>query len=650
MQYNYYFDICAICIIVTIAVTSLSRRSVPAYRQRAYGLLIGAVFIAAVAERLETILQMHPVAAGWYPYAEMAAGSVYFLAHMFSATTYFYYVLSVLDIYINFMDLKSFLICGFGITTGFILVVINLFYPVLFYYSSDGIYHRGKLIWICYLIALYYVLGGVFLMLRYNHLMRMKTRVVISSYIVFVFIGIVLQYFYPTLLIENFCNTISATLVYITLQNPSEMVDDSLNMLNRKAFLEGLDLKVRRKSSHAIIFVTIDNIRALSSEIGYNQSHMVIKMIAKYLKSIGYKAMKLQSYAYRYDENTFAITVQANSEEKARHLLAVIAQRLDEPWNSGGMAIRIEGHCFLMRYPEDYMSYSELMSKLDLICDDIADRKEIIVDIDSNEFKELKKARDFDAMARNAVERKTASIRYQPMLSKIYRINYCADVICFLTDENGNEIDARQYITDNKITQALMDTDEFVYRRACRALAFWNAGDKKGKYRAIVGLSQGEISKNDFVRRMKKILREEKAEASWINLKLTETTLTTMNKVAEHNLRVMGDLNSNIIVDRFGSGYGDLDRILSLPVSQVNLDVKVLRMARESEKMRLVAEGMVNLFHDVSIFVGASGIENEDDKLMAEEIGCDYLIGDYMGAPMKDSSYVKFIDAYFEEG
>ena len=112
----------------------------------------------------------------------------------------------------------------------------------------------------------------------------------------------------------------------------------------------------------------------------------------------------------------------------------------------------------------------------------------------------------------------------------------------------------------------------------------------------------------------------------------------------------MGDLNSNIIVDRFGSGYGDLDRILSLPVSQVNLDVKVLRMARESEKMRLVAEGMVNLFHDVSIFVGASGIENEDDKLMAEEIGCDYLIGDYMGAPMKDSSYVKFIDAYFEEG
>lgn len=650
MQYNYYFDICAICIIVTIAVTSLSRRTVPAYRQRAYGLLIGTVFIAAVAERIETFLQMNPFNTGWYHYAEMAAGSVYFLAHLFSATAYFYYILSVLDIYVNFRDIKSFLICGLGISVGALLVVINFFYPILFYYSSNGIYHRGSWIWTIYLLAFYYVMGGVYLMLRYNHLMRIKTRVVIASYVVFVIIGIILQYFNPTLLIENFCNTVSATLVYITLQNPSEMVDDSLNMLNRKAFLDGLDLKIKRNSKHAIIFVTIDNISALSSEIGYNQSLTVLKMIAKYLKGVGYKEKRLQSYAYRYDEFTFAVTVQTHSEEKERALLEAIAKRLIEPWNCGGMAIRIEGHCFLMRFPRDYNSYSELMGKLDLICEDITDHKEIIVDVDSNEFKELKKSRDFDAMARHALDNKKAIIKYQPMLSKIYRINYCADVICFFVDENGNEIDARKHISDTKVTQALMDADEFVYRRACRVLAFWNAGDKKGKYRAIVGLSQGEISKTDFFRRIKKILREENAEASWISLKLSETTLTTMNKVAEHNLKLMGEMNSNIIVDRFGSGYGDLDRILSLPVSQVNLDVKVLRMARESEKMRLVAEGIVNLFHDVSIFVGASGIESEYDKVMAEEIGCDYLIGDYMGAPMKDSSYVKFIDEYFEEG
>ena len=152
------------------------------------------------------------------------------------------------------------------------------------------------------------------------------------------------------------------------------------------------------------------------------------------------------------------------------------------------------------------------------------------------------------------------------------------------------------------------------------------------------------------MRRIKKILREEKAEASWISLKLTETCLTTMNGVAERNLKLMGELNSYIIVDKFGSGYGDLHRILSLPVQQVNIDSSVLRAARESEQMKLVAQGMVNLFHDVSIFVGATEIESAEDKEIAEALSCDYLMGDYMREPVRDGSFVKYIDAYFEEG
>ena len=66
--------------------------------------------------------------------------------------------------------------------------------------------------------------------------------------------------------------------------------------------------------------------------------------------------------------------------------------------------------------------------------------------------------------------------------------------------------------------------------------------------------------------------------------------------------------------------------------------------------MKTVAMGIVNLFHDISKFVGATFISSEEDKLMAEELGCDFLVGDYMGRPMKDSSFVKYIDAYFEEG
>ncbi|WP_026516748.1 EAL domain-containing protein [Butyrivibrio sp. MC2021] len=651
MQYNFYFDICALFILATIAITSLSRRRVPAYRQRAYAALYTAMLVATVAERFETVLQLNPSPEQpWYHTAEMICGSMYFLAHLGTAYFYLIYIRAILDIYIEFRSLKDQLLINLGYTICIIMLVVNWFWPVMFYYDENGVYHRGEFILFIYAIALYYISYGLFTMLRYRRLMRIKTRLVATSYVLFSILGIVVQFFIPVVLIENFCNAISITLVYITLQNPSEMVDERLNILNRKAFLEGLELKTTRKHPHATIFVTIDNIRALSSEIGYSQAQAVLKKIAKYLMGAGKAEYRLTTYTYRYSDYCFAVTVHSQDDKKINKLLERIAKRLKEPWNSANMAIHIDGHCFVIKYPDHYKTTAELMNRIDIITEDIAGYRDVIIDLDDLKYNEIKKYRDYDVLARGSLDSKRAVIKFQPILSKVYKINYSADVICFFLDENGKEIDVREHIPDVRVTQALMDTDEYVYRRACRALAFWNAGDKNGKYRAVVGLSQGEISRNDFVRRIKKILKEERAEASWISLKLTETTLATMNSVAERNLKLLGDMKASIIVDKYGSGYGNLDRLLTLPIMQINIDHSILTSAMESEQMKIVAQGIVNLFHDISLFVGASDISCEADKAMAEELGCDFLIGDYMGEPMKDSSYVKFIDAYFDEG
>ncbi len=631
-----------------MAVTSLSRRWVPAYRQRAYTLLYFSVLIATLSERVETYLQMFPVDAGWYHPMEMVTGSLYFVAHLTSGFFYLIYIFSVLDIYVDLQSSHDFSRVALPSCIGILLVIINIFTPILFYYSEDGRYHRGNFIVLFYLLAIYYLAFGAVSLYKFMHIMRRRTRSVVTAFVCLVVSGMIIQFFVPTVLIENFFMTISITLVYITLQNPSEMVDENLNILNRKAFLEGLDLKTNRNSPHGTIFVSIDNMKALSDEIGYNQTQGVLKRITKYLKKVGRYDFRLQTYTYRYSENVFAITVHCEDDRRIEALLYAISKRLTEPWTAANMTIRAEGHCFLIKYPEHYSDTSELMSKLDIIMNAVTEDTEPIIDVDKLNITEMRRELDYDLMARRNLDTKSSIIRFQPMVSKIYKMNYICDVMVFLTDEYGNEIDMRGHIPDPGSTQSLMDTDEYVYRRACRALTFWNDGDKNGKYRAVVGLSQGEISRTDFIRRIKKILREERTEPGWISIKLTETTITTMNAIAERNLKMLADMKVSIIVDKFGSGYGNISKILELPVTQVNINHEILEKATISGGMMDVAKGIVNLFHDISIFVGASDIENEQDKLIAEELGCDYLIGDFIGRPMKDSSFTKIIDAYYD--
>ncbi len=650
MHYNYYFDICALCTLATVAITSLSRRRVPSYRQRAYTLLFFAAVIATYFECVETTLQLHPVAAAWYHPLEKVCGSVYFLAHLGTGICYLLYIMSVLDIFFDIRTLKGFFGLYFGFILGALLVVINWFHPILFHYTSEGTYQRDSLIILFYLIAFYYMGFGILLVLKYDKLMRLKTKVIVLAYVGLTLFGIFFQYFNPEILIENFYCAISVALVFITLQNPGELVDENLNILNRKAFFEGIDLKIKRGTPYYILFATVENVRALSSEIGYPQAQLVLKKIADYLKKAGRKGLRLTTYTYRYSDYVFAIMMHTDNIKTAQALADKLVERIGQSFNVSGMTIKIDGHCFVMSYPEHYKSAGELMAKIDMITEEIADSNDIFIDVDSINHGEKMLLRDYDFMARENLDAKKAVVKFQPFLSKKYKINYTADAICFLYDKNGKEIDVRKHIPDIGTTQTIMDADEYVLRMAARSLAFKNGGDRNGKYRAVVGMCQGEISRNDFVRRVKRILREEKAEASWISLKLSETCLTTMNSVAERNLRMLGDLKVSIIVDKFGSGYGNVSKIISLPVSQVNISAEVTRAALGSEQMYKIAQGIVNLFHDISIFVCAVAIETEEEKELAEKLGCDFLIGDYLGEPMSDTSYVRYIDDYFEKG
>jgi len=650
MQYNFYFDTCALCILATIGIISLPRRRVPSSREKVYSLLLFAVFMSTLFERIETFLQMNPNDGIWYHYAEKISGSFYFIAHLGSGICYLLYIMAVLDIFYDARSLKSFFMVYLGYVVGILMVISNWFSPMLFGYKENGLYFRGDFIIAFYLIAFYYMMYGVALTIKYNSLMRLKTKVIILTHVGFVALGIFIQYHYPQILIENFLITISITLVFITLQNPSEMVDSRINVLNRRAFFEAIGLKIKKKTPHFIVFMTIDNVRALSSEIGNSQTDGVIKTIADYLKKVGKKELNVITYVYRYSDNIFAIAVNTSDVKKAEALMNKISYRVHEPWKYMDMTIKAECHCFIMSYPDKYKSIAELMARIEYITDDMAQWADIVLDTDKLNFSEKLGIYDYEVIAKKNIAEKKAVVKFQPILSKIYRIDYTAEAVCYIYSDDGREIDVRKYMDDSRSSQTLMDIDEYVLKSAFRYLSFWNAGDKNGKYRAIIPMSQDEVSRSDFLRRFKVLLKEEKVEGSWISIKLTETAITTMNNVAERNLKMLKDINVSIIVDSYGSGYGNIERILSLPVIQINFAKSLIRMAGKSKRMMNVVSGLVNMFHDISLFVCASGVDTSEEKDIAEELGCDYLIGNYMCRPVSDNSYVDRIDEYFEKG
>ena len=280
--YTYYFDICAICILSTIAIMTLFRKWVPTYQNHAFLALFAAIAMTVISERTETFLQMNPQPGVIYPYAEKLAGSFYFTFHLLSAAFYLIYVLAVMNIPVRFRH--DFFPIFLAFFAGLALVVFNWFDPVMFYYDEAGLYHRAPFMILFYLFGCHYVLGGLIVLYRRRRRLQRRMVNIMVSYILLIIFGMIIQAAFPKMLTEGFFSTISLLLTYITIQSPSEMIDEEVEVLNRRAFLASASMQMDRKKPFITIYIGVDHVLAMSQALGDIQLQNLMKMMADSLK------------------------------------------------------------------------------------------------------------------------------------------------------------------------------------------------------------------------------------------------------------------------------------------------------------------------------------------------------------------------------
>ena len=114
-------------------------------------------------------------------------------------------------------------------------------------YDEAGLYHRAPFMILFYLFGCHYVLGGLIVLYRRRRRLQRRMVNIMVSYILLIIFGMIIQAAFPKMLTEGFFSTISLLLTYITIQSPSEMIDEEVEVLNRRAFLASASMQMDRK-------------------------------------------------------------------------------------------------------------------------------------------------------------------------------------------------------------------------------------------------------------------------------------------------------------------------------------------------------------------------------------------------------------------
>ena len=173
---------------------------------------------------------------------------------------------------------------------------------------------------------------------------------------------------------------------------------------------------------------------------------------------------------------------------------------------------------------------------------------------------------------------------------------------------------------------------EWALRQACVA---WHALDAAGFTLPLsVNVSPVQFRQPDFVARVGAILKETGAPPGQLIFEVTEGLLVDRLDQTIARMHALASLGIRISIDDFGTGYSSLAYLRKLPAEELKIDRSFVTDVEHSADARSVVDAVVQLAHALGLKVVAEGIENERQRRILSEAGCDELQGFLFAKPM----------------
>ena len=171
-----------------------------------------------------------------------------------------------------------------------------------------------------------------------------------------------------------------------------------------------------------------------------------------------------------------------------------------------------------------------------------------------------------------------------------------------------------------------------VAAEAIAACAAWHAGGFRGPVSINVPIEA--VMAADFVPRMIHATAMASIPASCVMLELTEDVVYDSSAEALGALAKLRLAGFGLSLDDVGQRQSGLVQLVNLPVTELKVDMEIVRQARTSLKARSIYFALADLGRRTGISVTAEGVEHPEDVRLAQEAGVTCLQGYWVARKM----------------
>ncbi len=421
--------------------------------------------------------------------------------------------------------------------------------------------------------------------------------------------------------------------------------DPLTGLPNRTHLMQQLRLMLNRaqleEKKLAILFLDLDRFKMINDTLGHDAGDLLLKAVSERIR----RCVRSQDFIARLGGDEFTVILEGVTDlDTVSKIAGKICDALSQPFVFLQQKMFVTTSIGISVFPQDGQDSGSLMKHADSAMFRAKEQRNNYCFYVEGMEDEIARRMEIERELRNAIQNDELVLYYQPKIDLKNGELMGVEALIRWQHPRHGFVSPDMFIPMAEESGLINQVSDWVLHNACKQLKQWQ---KSGhKLQVAVNLSGKDVQLDDFKEKMQRIVEEYLIEPKMLELEITEGTLMENPGELEEELNALRAMGLTLAIDDFGSGFSSLNYLKRLPVDVLKIDRMFIRDMEKDENDKAIVAGIVALATSMGLKTVAEGVENEEQYLILQQLGCDSCQGFYFSKPLPISEFQK---KYFEE-
>lgn len=416
---------------------------------------------------------------------------------------------------------------------------------------------------------------------------------------------------------------------------------DALTSLpNRRLLLDRLQQAIAASVRHgkhgAVLFIDLDNFKALNDSRGHDVGDLLLVEVARRLR----QCVRNEDTVARLGGDEFVIVLEdlsLNLEQaiaQTRQVAQKVLDIINYPYELGEIEHHNSSSIGIVLFNGNFVTMEELLKRSDTAMYEAkAAGRNTLRFFDPAMQAALERRIDLELQLRLAIVQKQLRLFCQVQVDAERKV-FSAEVLLRWQHPQHGLLSPKEFVGIAEDSGLIVSIGHWVLYNACLQLKAWEGRPVFDGLQLAVNVSARQFRHVDFVDEVRNILKSTGANPSLLKLELTESVVLDNIADAVAKMNILRELGVRFSMDDFGTGYSSLAYLKRLPLSQVKIDRSFVRDIAEDASDAAIVQAILAMSNTLGLKVIAEGVETEVQFALLQSYGCGFFQGYLFAKPM----------------